>query len=94
MPIIKFREFYTTFNVDLSFNQASGFCSAISIKKYMKEWPAIEKLVMVIKHFLRHHEIDDPSTGGMGGFTVFCMLLNFFQVKKNFLTYSFFNDFF
>ncbi|CAG8476601.1 8429_t:CDS:2 [Diversispora eburnea] len=65
VPIIKFREYYTTFNVDLSFNQASGFFSALSIKKFMREWPSLEKLVMVLKHFLRHHEIDDPSTGGM-----------------------------
>ncbi|RHZ89339.1 hypothetical protein Glove_16g181 [Diversispora epigaea] len=82
VPIIKFREYYTTFNVDLSFNQASGFFSALSIKKFMREWPSLEKLVMVLKHFLRHHEIDDPSTGGMGGFTVFCMILSFFQLHR------------
>ncbi|CAG8672847.1 1730_t:CDS:2, partial [Acaulospora morrowiae] len=80
VPIIKFRERYTNFNVDISFNQASGFVSARAIKKLKKEWPSLEKLVIVVKHFLRHHALDDPSMGGMGGFTVFCMMLSFFQL--------------
>ncbi|KAF0492455.1 PolyA RNA polymerase cid14 [Gigaspora margarita] len=80
VPIIKFKERYTKFNVDLSFNQASGFSSAAAMKLFMKEWPSLGKLVVTLKYFLHHHELDDPSCGGMGGYTVFCMILSFLQL--------------
>ncbi|CAG8602507.1 1510_t:CDS:2 [Cetraspora pellucida] len=80
VPIIKFKEKHTKFNVDISFNQASGFGSAAAMKLFMKEWPSLGKLVVTLKYFLHHHELDDPSCGGMGGYTVFCMVLSFLQL--------------
>ncbi|CAG8496645.1 6891_t:CDS:2 [Funneliformis caledonium] len=80
VPIIKFQEYYTKFNVDISFNQSSGYISARSMKEFLDQWPLLGKMVIVVKWFLKHHGLDDPSTGGMGGFTVFCMMLSFFQM--------------
>ncbi|RIA96802.1 hypothetical protein C1645_754002 [Glomus cerebriforme] len=79
VPIIKFRELYTKFNVDISFNQSSGYTSSRAMKNYLDQWPSLGNMVILVKWFLKHHGLDDPSTGGMGGFTVFCMMLSFFQ---------------
>jgi non-canonical poly(A) RNA polymerase PAPD5/7 len=83
VPIIKFREFHTQFNVDISFNQSSGYTSSRSMKNYLDQWPSLGSMVIIVKWFLKHHGLDDPSNGGMGGFTVFCMMLSFFQVRLN-----------
>ncbi|CAG8585905.1 8708_t:CDS:2 [Dentiscutata erythropus] len=80
VPIIKLKEKYTRYNVDISFNQASGFGSAATMKRFMREWPSLSKLVVTLKYFLHHHELDDPACGGMGGYTVFCMILSFLQL--------------
>jgi DNA polymerase sigma len=80
VPIIKFREFYTKFHVDISFNQSSGYISARAMKNYLDQWPLLGSMTILVKWFLKHHGLDDPASGGMGGFTVFCMMLSFFQV--------------
>ncbi len=90
VPIIKFREFYTKFNVDISFNQSSGYISARAMKNYLDQWPSLGKMVILVKWFLKHHLLDDPAVGGMGGFTVFCMMLSFFQVRLCLLFLSLF----
>ncbi|CAB4377561.1 hypothetical protein RhiirA5_352341 [Rhizophagus irregularis] len=79
VPIIKFRECHTKFNVDISFNQSSGYTSSRAMKSYLDQWPSLGNMVIIVKWFLKHHGLDDPSNGGMGGFTVFCMMLSFFQ---------------
>lgn len=91
VPIIKFRECHTKFNVDISFNQSSGYTSSRAMKSYLDQWPSLGNMVIIVKWFLKHHGLDDPSNGGMGGFTVFCMMLSFFQVRSSclfFFTFS------
>nr|CAG8445277.1 4059_t:CDS:10 [Entrophospora candida] len=80
VPIIKFKEKYTKINIDVSFNQRSVFASVSTIKGYLREWPILGRLLLVLKYFLKHHNLDDPSNGGMGGYTLFCMILNFLQL--------------
>ncbi|CAJ0754964.1 17947_t:CDS:10 [Entrophospora sp. SA101] len=80
VPIIKFKEKYTEINIDISFNQRSVFASVSTIKGYLREWPILGRLLLVLKYFLKHHNLDDPSNGGMGGYTLFCMILNFLQL--------------
>ncbi|RIB18360.1 hypothetical protein C2G38_1967055, partial [Gigaspora rosea] len=79
IPVIKFQEYYTRFNVDICINQMSGYYSAVAIRRYMEQWPSLVNLVIVAKCFLTHHKLDCPASGGMGGYTLFCLMLNFFQ---------------
>nr|CAG8606610.1 2805_t:CDS:2 [Entrophospora candida] len=51
-----------------------------TISRYLDEWPILGKLLLVLKCFLKHHNLDDPSNGGMGGYTLFCMILSFLQL--------------
>ncbi|CAG8659720.1 40206_t:CDS:2, partial [Gigaspora margarita] len=66
IPVIKFQEYYTKFNVDICINQMSGYDSAVAIRRYMERWPSLGSLVIVAKCFLTHHKLDCPASGGMG----------------------------
>ncbi|KAF0521905.1 putative Non-canonical polyA RNA polymerase PAPD5/7 [Gigaspora margarita] len=86
IPVIKFQEYYTKFNVDICINQMSGYYSAVAIRRYMERWPSLGSLVIVAKCFLTHHKLDCPASGGMGGYTLFCLMLNFFQLHPEIQT--------
>ncbi|CAG8720359.1 26180_t:CDS:2, partial [Racocetra persica] len=60
VPIMKFQEYYTKFNVDICINQISGCYSAVAIRRYMERWPSLGTLVIAAKCFLTHHKLDCP----------------------------------
>ncbi|CAG8549027.1 6569_t:CDS:2, partial [Scutellospora calospora] len=75
VPTIKFQEFYTKFNVYISLNQINGYYSAVTIRRYMEQWPSLIRLVIVARCFLNHHNLDRAESGGMSGYTLFCLIM-------------------
>ncbi|CAG8786888.1 13987_t:CDS:2, partial [Dentiscutata erythropus] len=86
VPVIKFQEYYTKFNVDICINQMSGYYSAVAIRRYMERWPSLGTLVIAAKCFLTHHKLDCTASGGMSGYTLFCLMLNFLQLHPEIQT--------
>ncbi|KAG0346669.1 hypothetical protein BG004_001113 [Podila humilis] len=80
VPLIKFRERITGIPCDISFNIDNGLSSGIITKQFLREWPILRPLVMLVKYFLMLKMINDPSTGGLGSYTTTLLCLNFLQM--------------
>ncbi|KAL1923098.1 uncharacterized protein VTP21DRAFT_9474 [Calcarisporiella thermophila] len=80
VPILKFKEKYTKFNVDISFNLFSGVDGARIVKKFLQDMPALRPLVLVVKHYLALRGLNEVFLGGIGSYSVLCMIMNFLQL--------------
>ena len=45
--------------VDISFNMANGLQSAELVKLYKKQYPALQKLIYVLKQFLLQRDLNE-----------------------------------
>ncbi|CAH1757868.1 14648_t:CDS:2, partial [Entrophospora sp. SA101] len=79
VPVIKFKEKYSSIKFEISFNQKYVFKSVDNISKFLNDIPILQKMLLVLKYFMKHHNLDDPSNGGMRGYTLFYMVLSFLQ---------------
>ena len=52
VPIVKMRDMLTDIKVDISFNMKTGVESVSLIKEFIREFPALEPLVLLLKQFL------------------------------------------
>lgn len=79
VPIVKYIDRSTGFEVDVSANVGSGLDGTKMIRKYVQEWPALRPLALVLKHFLALRELNEVFTGGLGSYALCCLLVSFFQ---------------
>ena len=70
----------TDIKVDISFNMSSGVNSARLIKEYKGMYPALPKLVMVLKQFLLQRDLNEVFTGGISSYSLILMTVSFLQV--------------
>ncbi|RUS11123.1 hypothetical protein BC937DRAFT_87961, partial [Endogone sp. FLAS-F59071] len=80
VPIIKFIETVTRIHVDVSFNLTTGIASARISKRLLRSAPALRPLTMVMKHFLHQRGLNQVFSGGLGSYSVMCMIMSFLQV--------------
>ena len=80
VPIIKILETRTDLKVDISFNTTNGVKSADLIKNYLKEYPCLRPLVMVLKQFLIQRDFNEVWTGGIGSYSLILMTVSFLQL--------------
>ena len=52
VPIVKMRDMLTDIKVDISFNMKTGVESVSLIKEFIREFPALKPLVLLLKQFL------------------------------------------
>lgn len=79
VPIIKFIDSVTKINVDISFNKPSGLVAAGVVKRYTQKLPALRPLVVFIKHFLNMRGMNEVYLGGLGSYSIICMVISFLQ---------------
>lgn len=77
VPIIKFIDSRTGVHVDISFEKDGGIKTASTITKWSKSQPALRPLVLIVKQFLSSRRLNEVFTGGLGGFSVICMVYSF-----------------
>nr|CAG8510304.1 2128_t:CDS:2 [Entrophospora candida] len=58
------------------------FKSVDNISKFLNDIPILQKMLLVLKYFMKHHNLDDPSNGGMRGYTLFYMLHPYYGTLK------------
>ena len=78
VPIIKFKDKETKVKVDISFNM-SGIKSAEKVKEYLKQYPLLKKMVLVIKQYLYQCDLNEVYFGGIGSYSVILLVVSFFQ---------------
>ena len=79
VPIIKFTDKCTKVKVDISFNMESGLLSAEKIKSYLKQYPILDKLVLIIKQFVYQRNLSEVYTGGIGSYSLILLVVSFLQ---------------
>ncbi|CAL8086896.1 unnamed protein product [Orchesella dallaii] len=80
VPIVKLTDKATEVKVDISFNMSNGVRSAELIKKFRKAFPALPKLVLVLKQFLLQRDLNEVFTGGISSYSLILMTVSFLQL--------------
>ncbi|SCU91074.1 LAMI_0E04632g1_1 [Lachancea mirantina] len=80
VPIIKFVEPDSRIHIDVSFERINGLEAAKIIRGWLKETPGLRELVLVVKQFLSSRRLNNVHTGGLGGFSIICLVYSFLQL--------------
>jgi non-canonical poly(A) RNA polymerase PAPD5/7 len=79
VPIVKFVDTLTGVNCDLSLDNDSGLQAVATFDKWRRTWPFIPALLSVLKQWLLMRDINEVFHGGLGGFSLTCMLVSMLQ---------------
>ena len=79
VPIIKFVDRATAIRVDVSFENDTGIIANDTFALWKRLFPAMPVLVTIIKQFLMIRGLNDVATGGLGGFSVTCLVTSMLQ---------------
>ncbi|XP_012530493.1 terminal nucleotidyltransferase 4B [Monomorium pharaonis] len=80
VPIVKLTDKESEIKVDISFNMNNGVKSAELINTFKKQYPVLEKLVMVLKQFLLQRDLNEVFTGGISSYSLILMTISFLQL--------------
>ncbi|PHH89067.1 hypothetical protein CDD83_6690 [Cordyceps sp. RAO-2017] len=80
IPLVKFVDKLTGLKVDVSFENRGGVEAIDTFLRWKKDYPAMPILVTVIKHFLLMRGLNEPVNGGIGGFSVICLVVSMLQM--------------
>ncbi|KYQ47849.1 PAP-associated domain-containing protein 5 [Trachymyrmex zeteki] len=80
VPIVKLTDKESEIKVDISFNMNNGVKSAELINSYKRQYPVLEKLVMVLKQFLLQRDLNEVFTGGISSYSLILMTISFLQL--------------
>ncbi|CAI4035830.1 hypothetical protein SMKI_14G0370 [Saccharomyces mikatae IFO 1815] len=87
VPIIKFIEPQSQLHIDVSFERTNGLEAAKLIREWLRDSQGLRELVLIIKQFLHSRRLNNVHTGGLGGFTVICLVYSFLnmhpRIKSN-----------
>jgi non-canonical poly(A) RNA polymerase PAPD5/7 len=79
VPIIKFVDRVSGLKVDLSFDNDTGITANETFHRWKLQYPAMPILVSIIKHFLMMRGLNDVAFGGLGGFSIICLVTSLVQ---------------
>jgi non-canonical poly(A) RNA polymerase PAPD5/7 len=79
VPILKFVDKLTGLRVDMSFDNNSGLIANETFQKWKEQFPMMPVILSVIKQFLLIRGLNEVSTGGLGGFSITCLVTSLIQ---------------
>lgn len=80
VPIIKFVDPTTNLPVDISFENMSGVVAQATLTKWKyQHGEHFSCLVVLTKQLLEMYNLNDNGTGGLGGLSICCLVVSFFQ---------------
>ncbi|EPY52646.1 poly(A) polymerase Cid14 [Schizosaccharomyces cryophilus OY26] len=88
VPIIKFVDPITRIHVDVSFNQAGGLKTCLVVNGFLKKFPALRPLVIIIKHYLNMRALNEVFLGGLSSYAIVCLVASFLQLHPRLSTGS------
>nr|XP_036586245.1 poly(A) RNA polymerase cid14 [Colletotrichum truncatum]KAF6796652.1 poly(A) RNA polymerase cid14 [Colletotrichum truncatum] len=80
VPLVKYIDNFTGLRVDISFDRLDGPQAIKTFAEWKEQFPAMPVLVTMIKHFLAMRGLNEPVNGGIGSFTVTCMVVSMLQL--------------
>lgn len=81
-PVIKGVSTLGHFAVDISINQRGGLKAAPIVDAFMQQLGshAARALIMVVKAFLMQRGLHEVYSGGLGSYSVICLVISFLQL--------------
>lgn len=79
VPIIKFVENVSGLKIDLSFNNNTGVTANETFHTWREVYPAMPIITSVVKQYLMIRGLNDVAGGGLGGFSVICLVTSLIQ---------------
>ena len=79
VPIIKFIDRTTAIKVDVSFENDTGLVANETFSEWKRQYPAMPVLVAIVKQFLMMRGLNEVQFGGLGGFSVTCLVVSLLQ---------------
>ena len=79
VPLVKFVDRVTAIKVDVSFENDTGIIANDTFALWKKQFPAMPLLVTIIKQFLMMRGMNEVQHGGLGGFSVTCLVTSLLQ---------------
>ena len=79
VPLIKFIDRITSLRVDMSFENDTGLIANNTFQAWKTRYPAMPVIVTVIKQFLMMRGLNEVANGGLGGFSVTCLVTSLLQ---------------
>ncbi|KAF7718353.1 Uncharacterized protein PECH_001053 [Penicillium ucsense] len=79
VPILKWVDKLTGLRVDLSFDNDSGLLANRTFQEWSEQYPMMPVLVSVVKQFLLLRGLNEVPTGGLGGFSITCIVTSLLQ---------------
>ena len=79
VPIIKFVDRTSVIKVDVSFENNTGIIANKTFAAWKQQYPAMPVLVTIIKQFLMMRGLNEVQFGGLGGFSVTCLVTSLLQ---------------
>ncbi|KAH3670811.1 hypothetical protein WICMUC_004780 [Wickerhamomyces mucosus] len=86
VPIIKFSETHSNIHIDVSFERTNGITAARTIRTWLQETPGLRELVLIIKQFLSARRLNDVHLGGLGGYSIICLVYSFLKLHPRLST--------
>ncbi|KAI9891056.1 MAG: hypothetical protein M1814_003407 [Vezdaea aestivalis] len=80
VKILKFVDRLTGIKVDLSMENTTGVTALNTFDRWKAQYPAMPILVTIIKQFLAMRGLNEVSNGGLGGFSVTCLVVSMLQL--------------
>lgn len=80
VPILKFVDAETDIKVDISFENDSGLRAIRTFEAWKEQYPEMPALVMIIKQFLAMRGLNEVVDGGLGGFSIICLVVSMLQL--------------
>lgn len=80
VPLVKYVDRLTGLKVDISFENTTGLTANKTFQDWKSAYPAMPILVTVIKHLLAMRGLNEPVNGGIGGFSVICLVVSLLQL--------------
>ncbi|KAL8674141.1 MAG: hypothetical protein Q9168_001478 [Polycauliona sp. 1 TL-2023] len=79
VPLVKFVDQMTGIRVDISFENETGLVANDTFSTWKNEYPAMPILTTLIKQFLMMRGLNEVVNGGLGGFSVTCLVTSLLQ---------------
>ena len=76
VPLVKYADELTALKIDISLEKFDGYRAIQTFLDWKAKYPAMPILVSFIKHFLLMRGLNEPVNGGIGGFSVICLVVH------------------
>lgn len=76
VPIVKLIDRKTGLRVDISFENTTGIVANTTFQQWKEMYPAMPVIATLVKQFLAMRGLNEVFTGGLGGFSVICLVVS------------------